>query len=238
MARAIVETPDQVDCDPVSRALFDLSLVLSDEPWRFGAGQLDAGRAAGLSDAALLHAVVQSAYFNYLNRVADATGIDFDYESPLPRIPIDRARDPHPRPPPAAWPRPPAVFALADRPQTAERFTAWRQLLFDRDQPLTRRDRRLVARAAALATCDAAGAHALATGEPTTPREHALVAYADLLSRAPWRLGAADLAPLRAAGLDDRALLDLITVASFQNTASRLTLAGVALGEGEAGSIA
>jgi len=172
---------------------------------------------------------VQSAFFNYLNRVADATGIDFDYQSPLPAMPVDRGREPVPRPPVSGWPRRPAAFALSDRPLTAERFASWRRHLLGRDAPLTRRERRLVAHAAALATCDAAGAAALDAGAPSSPRERAMIAYADLLSRAPWRLGAPDLAPLREHGLDDHALLDLLTVAAFQNTASRLTLGGVAI---------
>jgi hypothetical protein len=172
---------------------------------------------------------VQSAFFNYLNRVADATGIDFDYRSPLPAMPVDRGREPLARPPVSGWPRRPAVFALSARPLTAERFASWRRHLLGREAPLTGRERRLVAHAAALATCDAAGAAALDAGAPSSPRERAMIAYADLLSRAPWRLGAPDLAPLREHGLDDHALLDLITVAAFQNTASRLTLGGVAI---------
>ncbi len=215
--------------DPAWQSLAALARVLSDEPWHFGDAELEHGRAAGLTDEALLHAIVQSAFFNYLNRVADATGIDFDYRSPLPAMPVDRGRDPLPRPPSSGWRRRPAAFALSARPLTAERFSSWRRHVLDRDAPLARRERRMIAHAAALATCDAAGAAALDAGAPSTPRERAMVAYADLLSRAPWQLGAADLAPLRELGLDDHALLDLITVAAFQNTASRLTLGGVAI---------
>jgi len=201
--------------------------VLSDQPWRFGADEIDRCRAAGLSEPALLHAVVQSAFFNYLNRVADATGIAFDYHSPLPPMPVDRGRDPVRRPPRDEWPRPAGVFSLSDRPLTAARFAAWRSHVLDRDAPLGRRERRLVAHAAAIASCDAAGERDLAAGPPDGPRERALIGYAERLSLAPWRLGDGDLVPLREIGLDDRELLDLITVASFQNTASRLTLGGV-----------
>lgn len=229
MARSILETPGDVALDPAGEALARLSRVLSDEPWRFGAAELDACRAAGMPEPAILHAIVQSAFFNYLNRVADATGIVFDYATPLPPMPVERKREPYARPPRAAWPHPTSVFALADRPVTAQRFAAWRRYLLEREQPLSRRERRLVAGVAALATCDEAGAAALAV-EPSSAREIALAAYADRLSRAPWQLGEADLAPLRAHGLDDRALLDVISVASSQNTASRLTLAGVATG--------
>jgi alkylhydroperoxidase family enzyme len=227
VARSILETPGEVELDAAGEALSRLSRVLSDEPWRFGAAELAACRAAGMPEQSILHAIMQSAFFNYLNRVADATGIAFDYATPLPAMPVERERPPFARPPRAEWPRPAAVFALADRPVTAERFAAWRRYLLERDQPLSRRERRIVAGTAALATCDEVGAAELAI-EPSNPREVALAAYADRLSRAPWQLGERELVPLRAHGLDDRALLDVISVASSQNTASRLTLAGVA----------
>ncbi|HEY5242076.1 MAG TPA: hypothetical protein VIJ22_11445 [Polyangiaceae bacterium] len=50
------------------------------------------------------------------------------------------------------------------------------------------------------------------------------MAYAERLTTTPWRLTEDDLHALRALGLDDRGLLDVISVASFQNTASRLSL--------------
>jgi len=54
--------------------------------------------------------------------------------------------------------------------------------------------------------------------------------FADLVTRAPWRLGASSLAPLRAGGLDDEALFDVITTAAFATLQSRLAVALAALG--------
>jgi uncharacterized peroxidase-related enzyme len=48
-----------------------------------------------------------------------------------------------------------------------------------------------------------------------TPRQRALLDYADKLTREPWAMTESDLAPLRAAGLDDRGILDLNQAVSY-----------------------
>ena len=53
-------------------------------------------------------------------------------------------------------------------------------------------------------------------------RERALCEYASVLTRAPAAVGEAELAPLREAGLDDRAILDLAHVIGFFAYANRL----------------
>lgn len=42
-----------------------------------------------------------------------------------------------------------------------------------------------------------------------TPRQRAMLDYADKLTREPWAVTELDLAPLRDVGLEDRAILDL-----------------------------
>ncbi len=185
-------------------------------------------RDAGLGDAAILHVLSLAAFFNYLNRVADAIDIEFDYESPLPRMKKDPARVPVTRPARADWPRPdrapPLALRLADRPFTSVPFYAWREYMLERDAPLSRRERRVLARAAATELCDARTVEHWPDAEPTNDRELALAEYAATLTSAPWQLTAAHLDRLRALHLDDEALLDVITVAAFQSTASRLAL--------------
>ncbi len=172
--------------------------------------------------------VALAAFFSYLNRVADAIDIEFDYESPLPRMKKDPARVPVPRPPRADWPRPdrepPLALRLADRPFTAVPFYAWREYMLERAAPLSRRERQVLARAAAAELCDARTVDRWPDAEPTNDRERALAEYAATLTSAPWHLTAAHLDRLRMLRLDDEALLDVITVAAFQNTASRLSL--------------
>lgn len=48
-----------------------------------------------------------------------------------------------------------------------------------------------------------------------TPREQALLRYADRVTLAPSTVTAADIAPLRAAGLDDRAIHDACAIVAY-----------------------
>lgn len=59
-----------------------------------------------------------------------------------------------------------------------------------------------------------------ATGLP--PRDRALCAYAEKLTRAPAAMTEADLAPLRALGFDDVALHDLVQVSAYFNYINRI----------------
>lgn len=69
--------------------------------------QTDVGllRDAGFSDVEILHIVLGSAHFNYLNRMADGIGIRFEYQSDLPEFqkPAVQAR-PQPFPTSSAAP--------------------------------------------------------------------------------------------------------------------------------------
>jgi hypothetical protein len=181
-------------------------------------------RGVGLTDAAILHAAVQASFFNYLNRVADAVDIAYDYESRLPRMVKDAGRAPF-LPPEAPVSRPgPLPMRLADRPQAYEAFHVWRAYLVERDAPLSARDRRVIVRSVAASLADGRTVGRCADAEARDERERALAAYAELLTVAPWKLGQENLDALRGLGLDDRALLDVVTVAAHQNAASRLEL--------------
>ncbi len=48
-----------------------------------------------------------------------------------------------------------------------------------------------------------------------TPREHALLDYAETLTLAPASIGAAHVAALRAAGCDDRAIHDACAIVAY-----------------------
>ncbi len=79
-------------------------------------------------------------------------------------------------------------------------------------------------------------AEALAGGETGDlgPRETALVVFATKLTVSPARMSEADVAELRAAGLDDRAILDLVQVVGYFNYVNRIvTGLGVQLGGNE-----
>lgn len=70
-------------------------------------------------------------------------------------------------------------------------------------------------------------------GDGVTERERAMVGYARKLTRAPSTMTVEDLAPLRAAGLDDGAILDLNQVAAYFAYANRTVLGLGVTTEGE-----
>ncbi len=62
------------------RALLEHALRVTREPWTCRREHVEHLRACGASDEEI-HATVQvAAYFNYINRVADALGVDFEPE--------------------------------------------------------------------------------------------------------------------------------------------------------------
>ncbi|MBK8977945.1 MAG: peroxidase [Planctomycetes bacterium] len=70
--------------DDRHRALLDYAVALTVAPHACRREDVDALRAAGATDAEI-HATVQvAAYFNYINRVADALGVDLEPEMPPP----------------------------------------------------------------------------------------------------------------------------------------------------------
>ena len=54
------------------------------------------------------------------------------------------------------------------------------------------------------------------------PRQRAMLAYADKLTRTPWDMNAADLRPLREAGWDDRAILDINQTTAYYAYVNRV----------------
>jgi uncharacterized peroxidase-related enzyme len=68
--------------EPLDRALCAYAEKLTREPWAMQRADLDALRAHGLDDVALHDAVQVIAYFNYINRVADALHVDLEPEMP------------------------------------------------------------------------------------------------------------------------------------------------------------
>jgi uncharacterized peroxidase-related enzyme len=62
------------------RALCDVALKLTLEPAAVSGEDAEALRAHGWSDAAIHDAIQVVSYFNYVNRVAEAVGIDDEPE--------------------------------------------------------------------------------------------------------------------------------------------------------------
>jgi uncharacterized peroxidase-related enzyme len=68
------------DLEPRLRALCDFAVQLTHEPDSPAEDDIGRLRGAGLSDAAVHDAIQVIAYFNYINRVADAVGIEDEPE--------------------------------------------------------------------------------------------------------------------------------------------------------------
>jgi len=64
--------------EPLERALCEYAVKLTCEPWAMRRADLDGLRAHGLDDTAIHEAVQVIAYFNYINRVADALHVDLE----------------------------------------------------------------------------------------------------------------------------------------------------------------
>jgi hypothetical protein len=213
--------------DPTVRALVRLAVVVTERPWAITGAELGQARAAGLDEAGVLHAVLQTSLFGHFNRIADAVGVDLDYP--------DRFGAPHVEPatPQYLWPtsapdaNAPRPIDLASRPGAVELATAWERYALDRDKPLTRQHRAVVAAAVAERLGDTS-TPALA---PKTELEHALVELADLVTLAPWLLGPVAYNRIRELGLaSDSAVFDAVATASSVGVFSRIrvTLAGLA----------
>jgi uncharacterized peroxidase-related enzyme len=84
------------ELEPVERALCAYAVKLTLSPATMTALDLDALRNAGLADEAIHEAVQVVAYFNYINRVADAVHVDL--EPDMPPYPAPETNAPrHPR---------------------------------------------------------------------------------------------------------------------------------------------
>ncbi len=218
--------PSAAALAPRQRALAGLATLLTEAPWTVTGEDLARVRAAGVSEEGVVQAVTIAALFNHLTRVADATGVEPDYVSPLPRLQVDPHREPVPRPERARWPSPPTGrLSLALRPATKAALERWGDAMRTSTEALPARARAVLGRATAWHLCDEAGLAAWDDARPGTEREATLAAFAETLTLTPWRMGEASLAPLRRLGFEDRDLLHAIALVGFQNVASRLRLA-------------
>ena len=199
---------------PRAAALAALATTLTAEPWTLGPHHLDAVARQGLDPGQIEAAITVVAMFNYFTRVADATGIEFDYPTPLPAFEPDTCRVPAPRP--TAAPAPPALVLPAS-PGLRNAWSTWRAYVLDSDEPLSRQERHL---AAAVAAEESAGWTSPVPAPP--PADEPLVTFARQLSRAPWSMQLTNLDALRSHGYPDPAILHLISVVAHQNATTRL----------------
>ena len=70
----------RAELDARTRALCDFAALLTHEPARVGEQEIAALRAHGLTDAGVHDAIQVVSFFNYINRIADAVGIEDEPE--------------------------------------------------------------------------------------------------------------------------------------------------------------
>lgn len=82
MLEALAEDWRGADLTPVDRALCAYAEKLTRTPGEMTAADLGPLREHGLDDAAIHDAIQVIAYFNYINRIADAVHVDLEPEMP------------------------------------------------------------------------------------------------------------------------------------------------------------
>ena len=76
---------DASGIDPATRALLDFAARMTTEPTSLSAADVGRLRALGHGDRAILDAAHITGFFNHINRVADALGVDLEDFMPPPR---------------------------------------------------------------------------------------------------------------------------------------------------------
>jgi alkylhydroperoxidase family enzyme len=216
---------DDESLAPRTRTLVRLAVTLTAQPWALTREDVqDAGRQ-GLDEEQIEAAVGVISMFNYFTRVADATGIEFDYVTPLPAFEPDLGQATAPRPD-----RPGSSSQHAGRRrrprhrQLQAAWESWRAYALEAEEPISRRERRLLASVAAEEAADWEGAEALNGLRSLADGDDRLVGFARKLSRQPWRMEEGDLEGLRASGYSEEAVLHVISVVAHQNADSRLAV--------------
>jgi uncharacterized peroxidase-related enzyme len=70
------------------RRMLEFVEKLTKFPWLLVKSDVKLLREAGFKDVEILHIVLGSAHFNYLNRMADGIGIKFEYKSDIPEFKV------------------------------------------------------------------------------------------------------------------------------------------------------
>jgi alkylhydroperoxidase family enzyme len=234
LATDIVAGKKDLRASPRERALAGFAHVLTEVPWALTADDITHLRKVDISEEGIEQAILVTAFFNYYPRVADATGIEFDYESPLPRITVDTTREALPRFPEADWN--PAVDgstvpSFPREPRVATILAPWHAFHFERTAPLSSHARKVLARTVTENLCDSAALAQWKDVRPSNEKEERLASFAEKLTKTPWAMNAQDIDALRAVGFSDEEALAAITLIAHQNAISRMHHALAAVGQ-------
>lgn len=220
LARAVLHEPVDglVDHagDARQRALIELVLAVTREPWTLSPDDRERWHALGDDD--LVHAIALSSYFGHLNRIADAVAVPLDYTVAIAAPRVDRSIAALAAAPEGSRAKR-GELVLEHRPATATAIAAWRAYLDAKPGPLARDARVQIARWVAGWLGDAVDDTRDAAPDPDLRR------LAELVTLAPWQLDDETFGPLRARGFDDSTLFDACITASSAGAFSRITVA-------------
>jgi uncharacterized peroxidase-related enzyme len=65
----------EANLDERDRAMLDFAVAMTRAAWKMTPAETDRLRAVGFDDRAILQITLIAAFFNYINRVADALGV-------------------------------------------------------------------------------------------------------------------------------------------------------------------
>ena len=65
----------EADLDERDRAMLDFAVAMTRAAWKMSSADTERLRAVGFDDRAILQITMIAAFFNYINRVADALGV-------------------------------------------------------------------------------------------------------------------------------------------------------------------
>mgnify|MGYP002623315627 CR=1 FL=1 len=74
----LAEDYRRVELEAADRAMLDYAAKLTREPWAMERSDVEALRAAGFSDRAVLDINQVVAYYAYVNRLADGLGVELE----------------------------------------------------------------------------------------------------------------------------------------------------------------
>jgi len=86
LAARIKQDYRTADLTAQDRRMLEFVEKLTLYPWLLVRKDVTALQDAGFPDATILHIVLGSAHFNYLNRMADGIGIRFEYQTEIPEV--------------------------------------------------------------------------------------------------------------------------------------------------------
>jgi alkylhydroperoxidase family enzyme len=219
---------DDQSLPPRARSLASLAVTLTSQPWAVTPEAVRETGRQGLDEEQIEAAIGVISMFNYFTRVADASGIEFDYETPLPAFKPDLGQVTAVRPRRSGASgqagQSPGQRLRPEYPRLQASWETWRAYELDSEEPISRNERRLLASVAAEEATDWEGAEALDGLRFAADADDRLIAFARKLSRQPWRMVAGDLDGLRAAGYPEVAVLHVISVIAHQNADSRLAI--------------